>query len=147
MSETDPLNGLIPEDSPAMRLTAFGGLAAIVAGVAAVAYLDPVKNNILPACPLLTATGYACPGCGLTRGFHALFHGDVITALDFNLLIPIWALMGTYISTSLILFTIRGRGLPAFYLNNYFLFSLLGALLVFGVLRNIPAWPLTILYP
>lgn len=129
------------------RLAAAGGLAAIGAGVAAVAYFDPVKQNILPACPLLSMTGYACPGCGLTRGFHALFHGDFIVALDFNMLIPIWTFIGTYLSISLILFTLRGRGLPAFYANNYFLFSLLGLLLLFGALRNIPVWPLTILYP
>jgi hypothetical protein len=31
-------------------------------------------------------TGLECPGCGMTRAFHALTHGHVDEALGFNLL-------------------------------------------------------------
>lgn len=96
----------------AERSIAAAGVAAITAGSGAVAYFDPSKVNFLPVCPLFTLTGFACPGCGLTRGFHALFHGDILTAVDFNALIPLWVLVFGYIFVSLVFVTVRGKGLP-----------------------------------
>ena len=99
--------------SPAAeRFTAAGGAAFIGGGSAFVAAFDPAQLSFLPVCPLYALTGFACPGCGLTRGFHALFHGDWITALDFNALIAIWAVIFAYTFVSLVLLAIRGKGLP-----------------------------------
>jgi len=132
---------------PLGRASAAAGVVAMTAGSAAIAYFDPAKANFFPVCPLLSLTGFACPGCGLTRGFHALFHGDIIPALDFNLLVPVWALIFGYVWISLLLHTVRGRGLPMWMTTPYFLWSFMLVLLTFGVLRNIPVWPLTILFP
>jgi hypothetical protein len=92
-------------------------------------------------------TGLACPGCGLTRGFHALFHGDVLTAIDFNAMIPIWVFVFGWAFISLLLLAVRGRGLKLRLDTPYLIGGLLTVMLVFGVLRNIPVWPLTVLYP
>lgn len=127
-----------------------GAATAVVAMGAAgvVGYVfDPTKTSIFPVCPLFSLTGFACPGCGLTRGFHALMHGDVIVALDFNLLIPVWAVIFVYVFVSLVLLAIRGRGLPMWATYPRFLWAFMIALVSFGVLRNVPVWPLTILFP
>src|SRR3982750_3221269 len=87
----------------AVRWSAAAGVALMTAGLGTVAYFDPSKANFLPVCPLYSLTGYACPGCGLTRGFHALFHGDVLTALDLNALIPVWAVIFGYAFASMTL--------------------------------------------
>lgn len=129
------------------RLSAAAGVMAMAGGAAFVAYFDPAKANFFPVCPLYSLTGFACPGCGLTRGFHALFHGDVIPAIDFNLLVPIWAVIFGYVFVSLILFAVRGRGLAMWPTRPRFLIAFLIVLVVFGVARNIPVWPLTILFP
>jgi len=129
------------------RLFALAGVGVLAAGVSFVAYFDPAKTSFLPACPLLTLTGFACPGCGLTRGFHALFHGDIIPALDFNLMIPLWAVIFGYIFLALCVFAVWGRWIPMWLIRPKFLWSFLVALLSFGVLRNIPSWPFSILYP
>lgn len=129
------------------RLTA--GIAVVV-GVAGSAYVwafDPAKSSLFPVCPLYSLTGFACPGCGMTRGFHALFHGDIIPAIDFNLLVPFWAVIFGYVWVSLLLLAIRGRGLPMWATSPKFLSAFLVVLVTFGVLRNIPVWPLTILFP
>lgn len=55
---------------------------------------------LFPMCPFKLLTGCPCPGCGGTRAFFALLHGDVITAIYTNPLsvmlilfaaiVPIW---------------------------------------------------------
>ncbi len=129
------------------RLAAVAGFAAITVSSGAVAYFDPSTTYFLPVCPLYALTGFACPGCGVTRGFHALFHGDILTALDFNALIPIWALIVGYIFVSLALVAARGKGLPMWPTRPWFLWAFMVVLLVFSVVRNIPIWPFTILFP
>jgi hypothetical protein len=139
---TDPDTGSI-----AARL----GAAATVITIGAAGVLgflfDPVKSNLFPVCPLFSLTGFACPGCGLTRGFHALFHGDIITAIDFNALIPFWAVVFGWVFVSLILLAVRGRGLPMWPTYPKVLWVFMIVLVGFGVLRNVPIWPLTILFP
>lgn len=129
------------------RLTAGAVAAGGLAGATYVWAFDPAKSNLFPICPLYSITGYACPGCGLTRGFHALFHGDIIPALDFNLLVPVWAVIFGYVWISLLLLALRGRGLPMWPTYPRVLWIFLIVLLVFGVLRNLPWWPFTILFP
>lgn len=92
-------------------------------------------------------TGFACPGCGLTRGFHALFHGDVSTALGYNALIPFYLLMFGFAALSLASIVVRGRGFMRLSDSPKILFAVLALLLTFGVLRNLPFYPFTLLYP
>lgn len=136
-----------PPATPAARLSAAGGLAALAAGSAAVWYFDPAKANLFPVCPLYSFTGFACPGCGLTRGFHALFNGDIITALDYNALIPLFVLGFVFVAAILASIAIRGKGLIRLSASPPFLVATLVMLLTFGVLRNLPFYPLTLLYP
>ncbi|MFN0140442.1 MAG: DUF2752 domain-containing protein [Pyrinomonadaceae bacterium] len=139
---------LIGQNGTSMgRIAAAAGALTIAGGSAAVWYFDPAKANFFPACLLLSVTGFACPGCGLTRGFHELFHGRFIPALDFNLLIPVWAFIFGYLWISLLMLAVRGRGLPMWMKHPKFLWASMVVLLTFGVLRNIPVWPLTILFP
>lgn len=130
-----------------VRMLAAGGVTAMAGGALLAAYFDPAKSNLFPLCPLFSLTGFACPGCGLTRGFHSLFNGDIVPALDFNMLVPIWALMFGWIFVSLFLLAVRGKGLWRWPTNPKFLTVFVAVLLTFGILRNIPVYPLTILFP
>lgn len=129
------------------RLAAGGVAGAMAAGSVFVAAFDPAKLNLFPVCPLLALTGLACPGCGLTRAFHSLFTGHIIPALDFNILLPVWVLIFGWVFVSMVLLAVRGKGLPMWPTWPKFLWAFMVVLLAFGVLRNIPIWPLTILYP
>jgi hypothetical protein len=131
----------------ATRLMAAAAVVALAAASFFVAYFDPSKMTLFPVCPLYALTGFACPGCGLTRGFHELSHGRIIPALDFNILIPVWAVIIAYVFVSLVLHAARGRGLPLWPTWPRFLWGFMIVLLIFGVLRNIPVWPFTILFP
>jgi hypothetical protein len=129
------------------RLLAASGVAAFAGGSAVVAYLDPSTTHLFPVCPLFALTGLACPGCGLTRGFHSLFHGDILSALHFNVLIPVWAMIFVWVVISLTFFAARGRWLPMWPTHPRFLSVFMAVLMTFGVLRNLPFFPFTALYP
>ena len=137
----------IPTSQNAQRISAAAGVVAMLGGASAIWAVDPSNAHFLPVCPLFVMTGFACPGCGLTRGFHALFHGDVLTALDLNALVPLWSLVFGYLFVSLALTAIRGRGLPWKFVTPWMMFGLLILLLAFGVLRNLPFYPFNILFP
>ena len=51
--------------------------------------MNPNESGAYPQCPLRALTGYDCPGCGLTRSLHALMNGDVVRAVDHNVLMVV----------------------------------------------------------
>ena len=129
------------------RILAVAGIAAIGAGAFIVAYFNPTTAGFFPVCPLYYLTGIHCPGCGLTRGFHALFHGDVLTALHFNALLPAYALVFGFMLVSMILVAVRGRGLSWRIVPPSAMYGFLILAAVFFVLRNLPFYPFTLLAP
>lgn len=129
------------------RIAAAAGVSAIAAGSAFVVYFNPSNVNFFPVCPLYAMTGLACPGCGLTRGFHALFHGDVVSALDYNALLPVFAFIFGYFFAAMFLVAVRGRGLSFEIFRPRFLYGFLILALAFALLRNLPVYPFSVLYP
>lgn len=129
------------------RVAAAAGATAMAAGAGVVGYFEPTTAGFFPVCPLYSLTGFACPGCGLTRGFHALFHGDVLGALDYNAMLPFFAALIGFGFVSLVYFAARGRRIPVNLLHPNALWVFFVLLLVFGVTRNLPWYPFTILFP
>jgi hypothetical protein len=104
----------------------------------AVAVVDPNEPGRYPTCPVLAVTGLFCPGCGALRALHALAHGDVATAVGLNALMVLAAVAlvvgwGTWVAR-------RWQGRPRVRVTPApALYGLLVAVLVFTVLRNLPA--------
>ncbi|MDE6161123.1 MAG: DUF2752 domain-containing protein [Muribaculaceae bacterium] len=71
-----------------MRFRQKATAAAIIAIAAAVCvyyyFVDPAAAGAAPRCVLRAATGYDCPGCGTQRALHALLHGRLSEAWNFN---------------------------------------------------------------
>jgi hypothetical protein len=60
-------------------------LAAFCLSASETTVVVPFLNRPLPEiCMLRRMTGLSCPGCGLTRCFIALAHGDLASAWSFN---------------------------------------------------------------
>jgi len=125
----------------AQRVSAITGASVIGAGAFFVAYFNPVTAGFFPTCPFHALTRLNCPGCGLTRGFHALFHGEVLEALRFNLLTPFFAAFFSYLLISMIVYSIRGRGLSFRFFPLWTLYAFLILTLVFAITRNLPFYP------
>jgi len=135
------------KSSTVERVLAFVCVAGMSAATFAVGYFNPATAGFFPVCPLLKLTGIACPGCGMTRGLHALLHGDILTALDYNLLLPAVLFFFGYLFVSLFLTFARGSGLDFKLFNQKIIWSFFGFALAFSVLRNLPFYPFNILYP
>lgn len=127
------------------RVLAAMGVLVVSTGVAVVGYFNPVTAGFFPLCPLHEMTGLNCPGCGMTRGFHAFFNGDILDALHYNALLPLVAFVCAYLVISLSLMAIRGRGLSWKIFHPTVLLIILGVLLTFGVVRNLPFYPFNLL--
>ncbi len=97
-------------------------------------------------CHLYNYTGLYCPACGGTRAMIALLSGDVVSALSHNLLILLLPLF-LYIGLFLLNMVIKGRSVNNLYIRPVFLWGLLATIILFGVLRNIPASIFELLRP
>ena len=129
------------------RILAGAGVIAALTGAFVVGYFNPAMAGFFPVCPLYSVTGILCPGCGLTRGFHALFHGDVLTALHFNAMLPFYLFFFIYLFAALIFICARGRGLSFPNFSSTTIWSFLAIAVAFTVCRNLPFYPFTLLAP
>lgn len=120
-------------------LLPLGVAAAALAGAGYVASVDPNVAGHYPTCPFLAITGWYCPGCGGLRAAHALAEGDLVTALARN---PLAVVVLGYLVVTWVVWlrrTLTGR--PARWLAPpWVLYGVLGAILAFWVLRNLPGW-------
>jgi len=113
-------------------------ITAVVVGFFALFYqAESIRDLYLPPCPFHVLTGMHCPGCGSTRALHKLVHGDVLSAVRFNPL--------TILATPVIIFLILRKDRTV--LTAMPSWILIGIIITFGVLRNIPAYPFTLLQP
>jgi hypothetical protein len=114
---------------------------AIIAGV--VATVDPEQAGHYPICPFLFLTGYYCPACGSLRAVHALLRGDVGHAVDRNplLVAAVPFVLAGYLAWvgRLIAGRPPGRGPAPRWMSRALSWGLPAVLIVFGVLRNVPA--------
>lgn len=49
----------------------------------------PADEPTIILCPFRALTGLLCPGCGMTRAFCAIGHGELSRAVHFNALSPL----------------------------------------------------------
>jgi Protein of unknown function (DUF2752) len=129
-----------------LRRRVEGGLGvAAVAGLAlAVRAADPRVPGRWPTCPVHALTGLACPGCGSLRAAGALVHGQLLEAVDYNALLvvalPVAALAW---GRSVLGAGRRPRRRAPVHLGP----AVLVTLVLWTIVRNLPAWPLTVLAP
>jgi hypothetical protein len=131
------------------RIAPIAGSAAVVAAGVLVATNDPaVPGSHFPACAFHSATGLWCPGCGLTRGMHALLGGHLGAAMSSNLFTPVAVVALVWLLVSWVRVA---WDRPALRLPRQLERSLAVAgpviLVAYGALRNIPLAPFRALAP
>ena len=113
-------------------------LAAVVLGTV-VFYFNPVTSSFYPVCQFHRLTGWNCPSCGTTRGLYALLHGHLLTAMRDNALMMIGLVLLPARAAWWLRKQKSGGQAGAFFPSSW-LWPVLAVLLVFSVLRNLPAF-------
>ncbi|HVQ38797.1 MAG TPA: DUF2752 domain-containing protein [Pyrinomonadaceae bacterium] len=105
---------------------------------------EPGKSGVFLVCPFFALTGFACPGCGSTRGLHQLLHGNVVAAFKFN---PLMMVMLPFLLYALVRYTnavLRGQRLKGNQLDAKYIWLLFFVVLSFWIVRNTPLYPFPI---
>lgn len=142
MAELDLNVRLLTMRKPLQDVALFG---AIIAVGAVFFFFNPATTAFYPKCLFHEWTGLYCPGCGSSRALHCLLHGEFREALRNNLLVVLTLpLLGS-------VFLVRAvRRRPPIVVQQSKLgwFGLLLAgIVMFGVVRNIPYRPFSLLAP
>jgi hypothetical protein len=102
-----------------------------------VGLVDPSGGGAYPLCPSRVVFGIDCPACGGLRGTHDLLNGDIVSALDHNLLLPVLlAVFG--VAFALWLRPLVGRPARAVRLPRWVTVAGIAVAVGFAVLRNLP---------
>ena len=100
-------------------------------------------------CGLRQSTGLYCPGCGGTRCAHEILTGDLLSALSHNaMLFSGFILLMLGLMYLIIRMTIMGKPAPRIPdVRPAWLWAIVGGIILFTILRNIPTYPFTLLAP
>ena len=113
-------------------------MAAGLGACAYIAMVDPNHSSAYPQCPTKLLTGIDCPMCGATRAVHSLLKGDVVGALDHNLLFVLLlpALVYAFVAWTS---TRMGRPMKPIPMSSPWVsVPLAVVMLAFAVVRNMP---------
>jgi hypothetical protein len=132
----------MPDRARSILMMVAAAVAIIVLGL-----FDPATSGLFPPCPFRALTGWYCPGCGSLRAFHQLLHGNLRTAFALNPFAVMSLPLLAYGMLSDALLVLRGRELPLIFLPGAAIRGLAVAIVAFGILRNIPFYPLNLLAP
>jgi hypothetical protein len=149
MRPDDQARGAFPPAGSPRRRRAQAAVLLAGTGMAALllfAY-DPSGSRLFPRCPFNAVTGLHCPGCGSARALHHLLHGRLATAFSYN---PLAVLMLPILAYAACGYLVRWFGLkrlPTVRMRPAWAWALLVVIVLYWVLRNVPAWPFTLLAP
>ena len=91
-------------------------------------------------CPFYRLTGLYCPGCGSGRAVQALYHGHLIKAVRYNILLPVLGLPSLAVLTHEYLRVVfPALKLRPVYVSQAAVKAVIVIVIAFWVLRNVPA--------
>jgi cytochrome b subunit of formate dehydrogenase len=113
-------------------------VAVAVTGVV-LFFFDPAKECFYPPCMFHKLTSLNCPGCGGLRALHHLTHGHFAQALHCNALVVL-SLPVLLAARAHSLWRKKvGAGQPRVSFQPVSVWLILGLMIAFGILRNLPS--------
>lgn len=113
-------------------------------------YLYGHNPAVIPFIPCVfnKLTGLYCPGCGAGRASYALLHGQFYQAFRYNpLMIFVLLFLAAYFTARSLDWLITGGNHIDRHIPDKYLYWLLAAILIYGIVRNIPYFPFNLLAP
>ena len=112
---------------------------AVLGSGAVLFFFDPSRHGFYPICLFHKLTGWNCPGCGGTRAAYQLLHGHLLRALRENALFVLAVVALTVWGVWWLAQRIRNQPATVNVPVRVWC-GLLVLILVFTVLRNLPAF-------
>jgi len=131
----------------ARTIIPFGIPLIVIGGATTLFFLNPSDYSFFPKCTFHTATGYSCPGCGSTRALFNLTHGNVLEALRLNPGLIALIILSLIDYIRYIMTIKQTKKFHSLFGNLKLVFSVIGLMIVYGILRNLPWLPFTNLIP
>ena len=127
-----------------IRLSNFLIVGLLAIGTILIFFFDPASTRY-PPCFFKMITGLQCPGCGSARASYNLLHGNLLTAIDHNLLFTA-TLPLVVIDGAARLFFNRENSIQKFRVFNYITaWQVLLIVTIFWIVRNLPFYPFSLL--
>jgi hypothetical protein len=127
-----------PPYSPLRLAAVMGAMLAGTAMAAVLFFFDPSTAGFYPVCTLHEMTGLQCPGCGGLRALHQLSHGHLAAAWRLNPFVVALLPAGLWMGWREMARLLTGRQWPGLVTRPVFGWLVAGALVSFGILRNLP---------
>ncbi len=115
-----------------------GGAALAGVGLALLFRFDPGQYGFYPRCMFHSLTGLNCPGCGGLRAAHQLLHGHLKAAFALNPLLIVVAPALAWWGLAQAGRAVLGRELAHPFKHRAWVWAVLAAVVVFGIVRNLP---------
>lgn len=135
-SQSQPPRPISPLSPAGRHVRAWSGWLLLALLLLLVYRVDPEQSRAYPVCPTYGLFGLHCPVCGSTRALHALLHGDLAGSLRKNMLL----LPGL---AGLLLLCRK----PQVRWQPPLLWAGVAVMILYGILRNLPFYPLNLLAP
>lgn len=132
------------------RILVYG--LALILPILTIVYFHSYYDNQSPfsiPCIFHQTTGLWCPGCGGQRAMALLLHGNFLASLRHNLLLPFALVVILHVYYIIIEAWILGnkKALNGFHIPPKAAQYFFGFVIVYFIIRNIPASPFVFLAP
>ena len=104
---------------------------------------NPASFAFYPPCIFHLISGLHCPGCGSLRAIHQLLRGNLAGAFGLN---PLIILSLPFLGYALFS-RFKKEPLPNIFTRPFWAWLLLGIVISYWILRNIPIYPFVLLAP
>ncbi len=124
-------------------------IAATVPVLALLYFFEDARySGFFPRCPFHSLTGLLCPGCGSQRAISSLLYGDIVQAINYNLLLVMSLPLLIYSASVSLSNVFRTKTvIQHIFYSPAFVKVVFVIVVLFGVFRNIPIYPFTMLAP
>ncbi len=113
---------------------------AVIATAAVIVVLalgNPASESWFLKCPLYQTTGIQCPLCGSQRALHEMAHGHIATAWNYNPALWVFILYLLFVASGHFSPRIRQSKTYQWWSGDKGIFTVIGLLLLWGVVRNL----------
>lgn len=123
------------------RLFICAAAAVLAAAALLYLYLTPEGEGAGIPCPFYAVTGLYCSGCGASRALRSILHFDFYRALRYNAVFTVlFPFLGAYFCALGVSYIRFGKDRVSAKIPGFAVWSAVALALVYGVLRNIPAF-------